>query len=115
MKKFLTQGYSSYALPVLLALIIRWALMEAYIIPSGSMLPSLLINDHIFVNKFTYGLRVPFTKKWLIRNNSPQRGEVIVFRYPENESILYIKRVVGVPGDTIHYKSGPIICQQQGC
>ena len=80
--------------------------MEAYVIPSGSMLPSLLIHDHIFVNKFTYGLRFPFTEKWIYKNKEPQRGEVIVFRYPEQPDIFYIKRVVGVPGDRIFYEGG---------
>ena len=107
-KNILTSGTLSYVFPVLLALAIRWALVEAYIIPSGSMLPTLLINDHIFVNKVTYGLRIPWTDKWVIRNNFPERGDVIVFRYPENESILYIKRVVGVPGDRVLYKEGQL-------
>ena len=107
-KKFWTEGYGSFALAIGIALTIRWALLEAYVIPSGSMLPSLLVNDHIFVNKFVYGLRVPFTNRWLWKSESPQSGEVIVFRYPENEKIFYIKRVVGVPGDVIRYESGQL-------
>lgn len=107
-KKFWTEGYGSYALAIAIALTIRWAFMEAYVIPSGSMLPSLLIHDHIFVNKFVYGLRFPFTGHWIMKAKDPQRGEVIVFRYPENEDIFYIKRVVGVSGDTIRYESGQL-------
>ena len=107
-KKFWTEGYGSFALAIGIALTIRWAFMEAYVIPSGSMFPSLLVNDHIFVNKLVYGLRVPFTGRWIMKANDPQPGEVIVFRYPENESIFYIKRVVGVPGDTIRYESGQL-------
>ena len=61
-KKFWTEGLGSYFLAIMLALTIRWGFMEAYVIPSGSMLPSLLIRDHIFVNKFVYGLRVPFSE-----------------------------------------------------
>lgn len=105
-KKFWTEGAGSLLLAIGVAMVIRWAILEAYVIPSGSMLPSLLINDHIFVNKFTYGLRVPFTEKWMVRFNEPKRGEVIVFRYPEDMSLFYIKRIVGVPGDTIYYENG---------
>ena len=102
--RFWTHGLGSYALAIGVALTIRWAFMEAYVIPSGSMLPSLLINDHIFVNKSVYGLRFPFSEKWISKFGSPKRGEVIVFKYPENKSIFYIKRVVGVPGDKINYE-----------
>jgi signal peptidase I len=107
-KKFWTEGAGSYALAILLALTIRWAFMEAYVIPSGSMLPSLLIRDHIFVNKFVYGLRVPFSEKWLTKFRLPHRGEVIVFKYPEDPSTFFIKRVVGLPGDTVMFKEGKI-------
>lgn len=107
-KKFWTEGIGSYALAILLALTIRWAFMEAYVIPSGSMLPSLLIRDHIFVNKLVYGLRVPFSEKWLMKFRLPHRGEVIVFKYPEDPSTFFIKRVVGLPGDTVMFKEGHI-------
>lgn len=107
-KHFWTEGPGSFAVAILIALTIRWGLMEAYVIPSGSMLPSLLINDHIFVNKFVYGLRVPFTKNWLYKNNDPQRGEVIVFKYPEDPGVFYIKRVVGVPGDKVLVENGDL-------
>src|SRR5262245_51883086 len=92
---------TSLALAILAALSIRWALIEAYVIPSGSMLPTLLIHDHIFVNKIIYGLRFPFTKNWFAEFSHPQRGDVIVFKYPEDESTFFIKRVVGVPGDKV--------------
>lgn len=108
-KKFWTEGIGSYVLAILLALTIRWAFMEAYVIPSGSMLPSLLIRDHIFVNKLIYGVRVPFSEKWLVKFRSPARGEVIVFKYPEDPSTFFIKRVVGLPGDTVMFKEGKII------
>lgn len=107
-KHFWTEGFGSYVLAILLALTIRWAFMEAYVIPSGSMLPSLLIRDHIFVNKFVYGLRVPFSEKWLTRFRLPHRGEVIVFKYPEDPSTFFIKRVVGLPGDTVMFKEGKV-------
>lgn len=105
-KKFWTDGWGSLGLAVFVALFIRWAFFEAYVIPSGSMLPSLLIHDHIFVNKSVYGIRVPFTEKWLVKFSDPARGEVIVFKTPEDMSTFYIKRVVGLPGDRIAYRNG---------
>lgn len=105
-KKFWTEGLGAYAVAILIALTIRWALLEAYVIPSGSMLPTLLINDHIFVNKFVYGVRVPFSKKWLLEFRRPERGEVIVFKYPKDESQFFIKRVIGLPGDKVFWQDG---------
>src|SRR5262249_39383196 len=101
-----SDGLVSLLVAVFVALGIRWAFMEAYVIPSGSMLPSLLIHDHIFVNKLVYGLRVPFAKTWLAKFAEPKKGEVIVFKFPEDESIFFIKRVVGTPGDKIFYDQG---------
>ncbi|MFO1462543.1 MAG: signal peptidase I [bacterium] len=86
---------------VLIALFLRSFVVEAFKIPSGSMIPTLMVGDHIFVNKFIYGLRVPFTRKWLWKFKEPQRGEPIVFIYPKDPSLDYIKRVVGLPGDRI--------------
>lgn len=107
-KYFWTEGWGSIALAIGAALFIRWGFFEAYVIPSGSMFPSLLINDHIFVNKFTYGLRVPFSEKWLVKFNDPQRGEVIVFKYPRDKGTFFIKRIVGLPGDKIYYERGTL-------
>ncbi len=107
-KRFWTHGLGSYALAIGVALTIRWAFMEAYVIPSQSMLPSLLIHDHIFVNKSIYGIRLPFSEKWLFEFGAPKRGEVIVFKYPRDLSTFYIKRVVGVPGDKIYYEDGKL-------
>ena len=84
---------------------LRSFLVEPFKIPSGSMLPTLLIGDFILVNKFTYGIRIPVINKKVMDVNSPQRGEVMVFRYPENPSLDYIKRVVGVPGDKVSYQN----------
>lgn len=106
---FWTDGAGSLFLAVWLALTIRWGLFEAYVIPSGSMLPSLLIHDHIFVNKYIYGLRVPFSEKWLVRfKTQPSTGEVIVFKYPQEMGTFYIKRVVGVAGDKIEVINGTL-------
>ena len=105
-RRFWTHGIGSYILAIAVALTIRWAFMEAYVIPSQSMLPSLLIHDHIFVNKSVYGIRIPFSEKWLIEFSKPERGEVIVFKYPRDLGTFYVKRVVGVPGDKIYYENG---------
>lgn len=107
-RQFWTEGWGSFAIAIGIALIIRWALIEAYVIPSASMLPSLLIHDHIFVNKAVYGVRVPFSENWLMRFKKPERGEVIVFKYPENKDIFFIKRIIGLPGDKVLYENGKL-------
>lgn len=112
-QRFWTDGAGSYVLAIGVALTIRWAFMEAYVIPSQSMLPSLLIHDHIFVNKSVYGIRIPFSEKWLVEFGKPSRGEVIVFKYPRDKSTFYIKRVVGVPGDKIYYKDGTLFINDE--
>lgn len=89
---------------ILIVFVLRSFLFEPFKIPSGSMIPTLLVNDFILVNKFTYGIRLPVINKKIISINEPQRGDVMVFRYPENPSLDYIKRVIGVPGDTISYQ-----------
>lgn len=86
---------------VLIALLIRAFVIEAFKIPSASMVPTLQIGDHIFVNKFLYGLRIPFTKTRFFQFTEPKRGDVVVFLYPMDESKDYIKRVVGLPGDRV--------------
>ena len=105
-KNFWTEGWGSFGIAIMVAMTVRWALFEAYVIPSGSMLPSLLIHDHIFVNKFIYGLRIPFSESWLMKFSEPQRGDVVVFKYPRDMSTFFIKRVVGEPGDKIYYENG---------
>ena len=82
---------------------LRSFLVEPFKIPSGSMTPTLLVGDLILVNKFTYGLRLPVLNTKLTEGNKPQRGDVMVFRFPPKPSLDYIKRVVGVPGDTVAY------------
>lgn len=107
-RRFWTEGWGSIALAVLLALFIRWIFIEAYVIPSGSMLPSLLIHDHIFVNKIVYGVRVPFSEKWLVKFSEPQIGDVVVFKYPRDLSTFFIKRVVARAGDKVYYEGGTL-------
>jgi signal peptidase I len=94
---------------ILIAFVIRSFIVEPFKIPSSSMVPTLLIGDHIFVNKFIYGLRPPFTKKHFFQFKTPARGEVVVFIYPEDESKDYIKRVVGLPGDKIKFEGMDVI------
>ena len=96
--------YSQSFFPVLLfVLVIRSFVFEPFRIPSGSMEPTLLQGDFIFVKKFSYGLRLPVTETKVIETGAPRRGDVVVFRLPSNPSINYIKRVVGLPGDVVQY------------
>jgi signal peptidase I len=97
--------YSRAFFPVLLiVLLLRSFLVEPFQIPSGSMEPTLRIGDFVVVNKYTYGIRLPLWRTKILDINEPQRGDVFVFRYPVNPSVNFIKRVVGLPGDTITYK-----------
>ncbi|MCA1322712.1 signal peptidase I [Herbaspirillum sp. alder98] len=98
--------YSGSFFPVIaLVFCLRSFLYEPFKIPSASMVPTLLVGDLILVNKFTYGIRLPIINKKIIDMNDPQRGDVMVFKYPKDLTVDYIKRVVGVPGDKIVYKN----------
>ena len=88
---------------ILIVFLLRSFLFEPFKIPSGSMIPTLLIGDLILVNKFEYGVRLPVINQKIIANKDPSRGDVVVFRYPPDPRIDYIKRVVGLPGDEIAY------------
>lgn len=106
--------YSKSFFPVILIVFcLRSFLVEPFKIPSGSMIPTLLVGDFILVNKFTYGIRLPVVNLKVLDMNSPQRGEVMVFRFPENPSLDYIKRVVGVPGDRVTYKNKQLSVNDQ--
>jgi signal peptidase I len=98
---------------LLLVFVIRTFLIEPFKIPSGSMMPTLIAGDFIAVNKFAYGLRLPVFNKLIYKIGSPQRGDVFVFHYPKDPSIDYIKRVIGVPGDTIRYESKKLFINNQ--
>lgn len=101
-KKGAVREYAeALATAVLVALFIRAFVIEAFKIPSGSMIPTLSVGDHIFVNKFAYGLRIPLTKHRFLTFGAPSRGDVVVFIYPVDEGKDFIKRVVGLPGDRI--------------
>jgi signal peptidase I len=98
--------YSISFFPVILVVFfLRSFLVEPFKIPSSSMVPTLLVGDFILVNKFTYGIRLPVINKKVVELGSPQRGDVMVFRYPEDRSLDYIKRVVGIPGDRVDYRN----------
>ncbi|WFR78062.1 signal peptidase I [Janthinobacterium rivuli] len=98
--------YSGSFFPVIaLVFCLRSFLYEPFKIPSSSMVPTLLVGDLILVNKFTYGIRLPIVNKRIIEVNDPQRGDVMVFKYPKDMSQDYIKRVIGVPGDKITYEN----------
>lgn len=105
LKENLFAEYSRSFFPVLaLVLVLRSFFMEPYQIPSGSMLPTLTVGDFIVVNKFEYGIRLPVLGTKILDNNQPQVGDVMVFKYPVDPAVKFIKRVVGVPGDTLHYR-----------
>lgn len=103
-KSTIREYVESIAYAVLIALFIRAFIFEAFKIPTGSMIPTLLINDHIFVNKLAYGVRIPFSQAWLFEWGVPERGEIIVFEYPKEGDDFgkdFIKRVVAVPNDRV--------------
>ncbi len=93
------------AIALVLALFIRGFIVEPYQIPSGSMLDTLLIGDRLLVNKFSYQVRIPIINKVIFRTWEPQHGDIIVFAYPENETLAYIKRIAGVPGDVLEIRN----------
>ncbi|CAJ0770624.1 signal peptidase I [Ralstonia chuxiongensis] len=96
--------YTASFFPVIAAVfLLRSFVIEPFKIPSGSMIPTLQIGDFILVNKYTYGIRLPIVNKKIVELNQPHRGDVMVFRYPKDESMDYIKRVIGVPGDVVKY------------
>lgn len=94
--------------PLVMILVLRWAIVEPFVIPSESMVPNLLVHDHILVKKFSFGLKIPFQDTWLARWGAPHPGDIVVFKYPSNPSIYYVKRLIGVPGDTIYVSNGHI-------
>lgn len=102
------QALVTFFSPLVLILGLRWAIVEPFVIPSESMVPNLLVHDHILVKKFSFGLKVPFTDTWLVRWGKPQHDDIIVFKYPENPNVYFVKRLVGLPGDKISVNNGRI-------
>jgi signal peptidase I len=108
-RKSTVREYSeSIVVAVAIALLLRAFVIEAFQIPSGSMIPTLEIGDHIFVSKFAYGVGIPFTDKKILSLHGPRRGDVIVFKYPLGPETDYIKRVVGLPGDLVEIRRNEI-------
>ena len=98
---------------VLIVLLLRSFLAEPFRIPSASMMPTLLIGDFILVNKFTYGIRLPVFNNKIVELNKPARGDIVVFRYPKDPTVDYIKRVIGLPGDKITYEDKKLMVNGQ--
>jgi len=103
-KSKLRENIEAIVVAIILALFIRAFVVQAFKIPSGSMMDTLLIGDHILVNKFIYGIKVPFSDYTLIPIKDPQRGDIVVFRYPKDHKLDYIKRVVGIAGDRVEVR-----------
>ena len=104
-KSTLREYAEALAIAILLALFLRTFVIQAFKIPSGSMKPTLIIGDHLLVNKFSYGIRIPLIDRFLVQFNKPKRGDILVFKYPEDESLDFIKRVIGIEGDVIEIKN----------
>jgi signal peptidase I len=112
-KSTLREYAEAIIMAVVLALFIRTFIVQAFKIPSGSMKPTLLVGDHILVNKFIYGVKLPFVGKTLIPVKQPRRGDVIVFVFPEDPTKDFIKRVVAVGGDTIAIRNKQLFINGQ--
>ncbi len=105
-KKSMVREYiEAILIALFFALIIRTFVIAAYKIPSGSMLETLQIGDHMLVNKFIYGVKNPLTGEYIIDGRDPQRGDIVVFPYPNNPKVDYVKRIVGIPGDVIEIRN----------
>jgi signal peptidase I len=104
-KSLLWEYVEAIITALVLALLIRTFVVQAFKIPSGSMIPTLVIGDHILVNKFLYGTQIPFTDKRILIFREPEKGDIIVFKYPENPTKDFIKRVIATEGDTIEEKN----------
>jgi signal peptidase I len=107
-KSKLREYAEAIIIAILIALFIRTFIVQAFKIPSGSMKPTFEIGDHILVSKFIYGIKIPFLRNTLIPVGDPQRGDIVVFIYPEDRSKDFIKRVIGVSGDTIEIRNKKI-------
>lgn len=99
-------AFASFVVPVALLLILRLFILEPFLIPSGSMMPTLLVGDFVVVNKLKYGVRLPLVDFWLLQWASPKKGDVVVFKSPENPDQYFVKRLMATPGDTISVRDG---------
>jgi signal peptidase I len=108
-RSFYKEWIEPFLIAAVVALFIRQFVVEAFKIPSGSMIPTLTIGDHLLVNKFVYGPRIPFTDTRFFSWKEPKRGDIIVFKYPENEDKNFIERVIGMSGDKIQIVAGKLL------
>ena len=90
---------------LILALVIRTFVVQAFKIPSESMVKTLLVGDHLLASKFSYGIKIPFTHSYIYKGEDPVKGDIIIFEYPNDPSVDYIKRIIGTPGDTIEVRN----------
>jgi len=104
-KSTLREYTEAIVIALVLALFIRTFIVQAFKIPSGSMLPTLQIGDHLLVNKFIYGIKLPFSGKILVPIKNPAPGDIVVFKFPKNPKLDYIKRVIAVAGDTVEIRN----------
>ncbi|MHB8483565.1 MAG: signal peptidase I, partial [Nitrospiria bacterium] len=104
-RSIIREYLEAIATAFILALIVMTFVIQAFKIPSGSMIPTLKVGDHIFVLKFIYGVKIPFSDTILFHTWAPKRGDVVVFKYPRDENTDFIKRLIGEPGDTIEIKN----------
>jgi len=112
-KSIIREYAEAIIIALLLALVIRAFVIQAFKIPSGSMKPTLLVGDHILVNKFLYGIKLPYWNHELIHISDPKRQDIVVFRYPVDPSKDFIKRVVGLPGDTVRIQGKRVFVNEQ--
>jgi signal peptidase I len=112
-KSVVREYVEAIAIAILLALVIRTLIVQAFTIPSGSMMDTLLVGDYILVNKFLYGPEVPLTDYRLPALRLPRRGDIIVFKYPQDEKRDFIKRIVGTPGDTVQVRGTQVLVNGQ--
>ena len=114
-KSLFQEYFEAILIALVLALFIRAFFVQAFKIPSGSMIPTLLVGDHILVNKISYGIRIPLTNKKIFMFTEPKRGDVIVFKAPPSPQLDFIKRVIGVAGDTIVLKGKTLYRNGEPC
>jgi len=109
----LRENVEAILVAVVIALFIRTFVVQAFKIPSGSMKPTLQIGDHILVNKFVYGIKIPYLNTVLIPVRSPERGDIVVFKYPMDPKKDFIKRVIGLPGDTVEIRDKNVFVNRE--
>lgn len=118
-REWIIETVVSFGLALTVVLMFKSSVFEAFKIPSGSMIPTLLVGDHILVNKFAYGFKLPFFGDWFgqpiypFGSDYPKHGDVVVFKYPRDESIYFIKRVIGLPGETVEMRNKVLFINQK--